>query len=493
MIFSDPTLAVKHALKLQELFRLNSENLTYQDYTLQIRVGLHMGQVSVEDHIVSDVFGIHVNMASRIMSLAREGQVLVSGSVWENASGWLKDEHELNVFSVCYGKAQLKGIGKTTEIYEFYTAKSGKVGIPLPILLRKRKARWIRAFLILILISAIGIPLFYIILLNHRQQPADIKNDRGKMVLVNIVSSNNDIPSVVSWLRVLERIDLTGYKTPPLAVLPGELLRRINEDYQVRLKTAFISGFDIQTEDDLKTEYARKGLALPDKFTRDNLAHTPENLSYSNFWIIKPHVYWLTANKKYVVQIEIAGTWTLNRKNSGSSGIELEFLSDIDSVPILLEKKIQSSVKRAKNENVSFGKIVQINGEDILIKFEKDIIKPVSGVILQTSRNYSGPFYSVHDTAVVKRMKDLTLGFLYYKSAEKWISSEDTTDYNWTYSEYRDLQAGKVRFGGSGGLIETIGIEIKIMQVFDSIAIAKIYRQNRPWVELKVGDEVRLE
>ena len=69
IVFSDPTIAVKQALKLQELFGLNAENLTYKDYQLKIRMGLHMGQVSVEDHIMPDVFGTHVHKIEWNISL----------------------------------------------------------------------------------------------------------------------------------------------------------------------------------------------------------------------------------------------------------------------------------------------------------------------------------------------------------------------------------------------------------------------------------------
>ena len=134
IVFSDPTLAVKQALKLQNLLKLNSDNLSYEDYVLQIRIGLHMGQVSVEDHIVHDVFGTHVNIAARVMSLAKANQILVSGAVWENAYGWLKDEQEIKIQSIYYGKIKLKGIAKQIDIYEFYDQRLGKKGIPAVLL-----------------------------------------------------------------------------------------------------------------------------------------------------------------------------------------------------------------------------------------------------------------------------------------------------------------------------------------------------------------------
>ena len=47
-----------------------------EDLGLQIRVGLHTGQIEIAD---GDIRGIAVHVAARIMGLAGPGEVLVSG------------------------------------------------------------------------------------------------------------------------------------------------------------------------------------------------------------------------------------------------------------------------------------------------------------------------------------------------------------------------------------------------------------------------------
>jgi class 3 adenylate cyclase len=317
IVFSDPTLAVKQAMKLQELFGLNSENLTFNGYQLKIRIGLHMGQVSVEDHIMPDVFGTHVNLASRVMSLARGGQVLVSGSVWDNASGWLKDEQEVKVKSVYYGKIKLKGIGKAIEIYEFFMNNKGKIGIPKPILKRKQRLRMVWSAVILILLIIVAIPMFLLL----RQQSATTtetsSNEREKILLIDIESNDEDI----EYLKRLrkEESEILDSNWNLIESIDPQIIGGINEKYYEQLITSFIIDYDVKTEQEEKQKYAAKGLI----FTHDIKKDT--TLFDEYFVILIPHLYKFKQSDNYLLMTEIIGT---------SSKILI--IRDIDSVPALI-------------------------------------------------------------------------------------------------------------------------------------------------------------
>jgi class 3 adenylate cyclase len=85
---------------------------------LRVRIGIHMGQVSVEESLQLDVFGRHVNRAARVTSLAGGGQVYVTRPVYDSAQGWLKDWEARGLRWANHGSYRLKGIDEPMEIFE---------------------------------------------------------------------------------------------------------------------------------------------------------------------------------------------------------------------------------------------------------------------------------------------------------------------------------------------------------------------------------------
>jgi class 3 adenylate cyclase len=126
-IFSEPSTAVERSLEFQSGLSNIKDQITLGHYTLKVRMGLHMGQVSLEDSLKADIFGGHVNKTARIMSIAHGGQILTSEVVKDNAFSWLKDK---GVDVKYYGKAKLKGFSDTTSIYEFFQIDTKPIGIP---------------------------------------------------------------------------------------------------------------------------------------------------------------------------------------------------------------------------------------------------------------------------------------------------------------------------------------------------------------------------
>lgn len=126
-IFSEPSAAVGRAVEIQQAIRdLNEQEL--QGREISVRIGMHMGQVSVEDDVKADVFGSHVNRAARIESQADGGQIFLTYPVFDSARGWLKNMS--NVQWCLHGRYLLKGMTEATEIYEVYDERLVKPAPP---------------------------------------------------------------------------------------------------------------------------------------------------------------------------------------------------------------------------------------------------------------------------------------------------------------------------------------------------------------------------
>jgi class 3 adenylate cyclase len=158
-VFSEPSVAVERALQIQQ--RLAEFNASQQDFEkMNVRIGLHIGQVSVANTLQADVFGRHVNRASRIESLADGGQIYLSYPVFDSAKGWLAGHDNLCWQS--HGFYQLKGIEDAVEIYEVIAREHGK---PKPPLHGKKQrpylARNIYYALVLIFLTAASTAAFF--------------------------------------------------------------------------------------------------------------------------------------------------------------------------------------------------------------------------------------------------------------------------------------------------------------------------------------------
>ncbi|WP_019616344.1 adenylate/guanylate cyclase domain-containing protein [Psychromonas ossibalaenae] len=119
-VFAEPSAAIDKSVKIQNAiakFNLQDNNLP----AIKVRIGLHMGQVTVEDTIELDIFGRHVNRAARIESLAQGGQILMSYSVYDSAQGWVVAQK--NIDSQDHGRYELKGIDGAVQVFEVYDPK----------------------------------------------------------------------------------------------------------------------------------------------------------------------------------------------------------------------------------------------------------------------------------------------------------------------------------------------------------------------------------
>lgn len=116
-VFAEPSTAVERALRIQE--ETAAFNETHPDLeNLGIRIGLHMGQVAVENQAQLDLVGRHVNRASRVEALADEGQVYLTYPVFDSARGWLRSHTGRPLDWKLHGSYVLKGLQDPVEIYE---------------------------------------------------------------------------------------------------------------------------------------------------------------------------------------------------------------------------------------------------------------------------------------------------------------------------------------------------------------------------------------
>jgi formylglycine-generating enzyme required for sulfatase activity/class 3 adenylate cyclase len=120
LIFAVPSDAVEYALLLQSKLRgmFQAAGIQAQD-----RIGVHVGEVVIQkgDRPSPGFFGIQVDTCSRVMSLAKGGQILMTRQVFDSARQVLKGEAlpGLGRLSwVSHGFYQFKGVEEPVEVCE---------------------------------------------------------------------------------------------------------------------------------------------------------------------------------------------------------------------------------------------------------------------------------------------------------------------------------------------------------------------------------------
>lgn len=110
-VFISPSEGAKKAIELKREFKSISEKY---GVNLDLRIGLHMGEVLLDGDENIDIFGRHVNKTQRIESLAHKGQIFMTYPVYDSIRNRIDDEYRL----INHGKYKLKGIKNPEEIYE---------------------------------------------------------------------------------------------------------------------------------------------------------------------------------------------------------------------------------------------------------------------------------------------------------------------------------------------------------------------------------------
>jgi class 3 adenylate cyclase len=110
LTFPSVRLAISFAKAVQQ--RLAAHEAEDPDRAVRVRIGLHTGEVITDAS--GDLFGRHVNKAARIANLAGGGQILVSGTVREIATG----NHEIEFGTAV--EVELKGLEGTHVVHEVF-------------------------------------------------------------------------------------------------------------------------------------------------------------------------------------------------------------------------------------------------------------------------------------------------------------------------------------------------------------------------------------
>lgn len=154
-VFAEPAMAVKRSVEFQKAIYANRDNLSSNGYCLTVRIGIHLGQVAIENNLSADIFGRHVNRAARIQNIANGGQILCSYTVWENANELLNNNSDEKISGVSYGKVKLKGIPEKINIYGFYSRELPIPNTPTIVTWRKRKNILLIGILAVLILSGI--------------------------------------------------------------------------------------------------------------------------------------------------------------------------------------------------------------------------------------------------------------------------------------------------------------------------------------------------
>lgn len=131
-VFVRPSDAVAFALRLQSRMRrdLHPEGIA-------MRIGIHLGEVVVEENAVAgkplDLFGLQVDTAARVMSLAEGGQILCTRAVFDNARQVLKGRDHPGLAELVWlnhGPYELKGVEEPVEVCEVGEQEAGILRAP---------------------------------------------------------------------------------------------------------------------------------------------------------------------------------------------------------------------------------------------------------------------------------------------------------------------------------------------------------------------------
>ena len=105
--FNSAVDSVECGIEIQKL-SIEKSNTENADSQISFRIGINLGDVIISG---DDILGDGVNIASRVESLAEPGQVLISGSTYEQING------KLNINIVDCGLKQVKNINRAIHIY----------------------------------------------------------------------------------------------------------------------------------------------------------------------------------------------------------------------------------------------------------------------------------------------------------------------------------------------------------------------------------------
>ena len=124
MEFGSPVEAVQCALEMQQALAAQTE--PDRPHTLQLRVGINLGDIIIEDD--GDIYGDGVNIATRLEQMANPGAICVSGKVYDEVRDKLPYVFE------DHGENAIKNMTKPIRVYSLLGGlmNGGGLSLALP-------------------------------------------------------------------------------------------------------------------------------------------------------------------------------------------------------------------------------------------------------------------------------------------------------------------------------------------------------------------------
>lgn len=135
VVFAKASDSVRFALRLQKALR---SLIDKSGHPLQVRIGIHMGEVFIEQEqdgiSAREILGLQVDIASEVMAIATADQILMTRSVFDNARAALMEE-SLGDFEplswLNHGLYFLKSFEEPFEICEVGERGLARLGAPV--------------------------------------------------------------------------------------------------------------------------------------------------------------------------------------------------------------------------------------------------------------------------------------------------------------------------------------------------------------------------
>ncbi len=439
-----------------------------------------MGQVSVENTFQHDIFGTHVNRASRIESIAGAGQILTSQSVWENASAWLKGGELQGVSSRNCGKARLKGVKEPIQLYEFFFEDRGPMPIPHAIKLDKRRRVMFAASVGLIVLITVAI-LFT--RMPKRWESRQVQNGTGQpdtIFFAGVVVTAGGDPGM-EWFRTAYRIYSVKEDSYIFVPLSSPSRHTLEEEILSSLISATYPEYVLVREDDLKQMFNRKGVLAPSYLDSlgdlSNMRRSMNSAGIRRGIIVRAkelHPPILKDSLAAMVTVDEKGGWAM--------------FAAVGRNTLDLAEKIASEYRdflTKERKHKQHGTILSFAGEEGIMRFDQGMLIR-KGAILSVSRHYYSRYWDRMDSAVQKRLSDLEELKAGFDSDQLW--KESKKGYFWSLDEYEDICRDRIRFRGDGGMETGMGIDMRVDEVYDSTAVVMVIKQEIPHIQVRAGD-----
>ncbi len=450
-VFSEPSTAVLRAIEFQDAIRENKINFSIRGYTLEVRIGIHLGQVAVEDNLSLDIFGRQVNRAARVMSIAEGGQVLTTQSIWENASGWLKDNKNDIIYSRAFGKAVLKGIKEKVEIFEFYKKAIGSKGYPKTLKRREilRMSSIVLSTLLILLLIILAVMEF---------NPFHVLRE-------NVINDNHRKGKC--YLQVDFTDSLKVMSDSMRGALKGEVLSGVIKMY---------SPDTVVVEEQVEREFYKMGR----KYVRHELW---------DFWF-----YYDTLGCRHAITLNISPILAHDNTSYKFDGV-MNWYGIKDSItgygavagcwgtsklPYLVGQFINCLANGLQKEKIN-PPFTPNGGEVLYIKNDKLVIKLSKYTPIQVGQELD-VFKDSGDTTTIIKMFESMVSYFHEHGKYRESLREINNNYDKSKKEYitRWIPIG-IRVGTA-----------RVSEIYDSTAIATITSNHNnayPWLKIDVGNK----